>query len=196
MVIMVGGLIKCDPFTCPGDHLERDDVVGGLAIAQRSWSAQALFPIMPPMVQRFWVDGSGPKPQSVFGSGTPCEQRLHRTRLDSRRTCLGVDLRIGVQMARGVQDQPRADSIPARTMFLHPGSSPACQRLAPRPRRLPPRRRCAAVPPPAVLPGRARHRRSTARGSVRSHREHGQRRVAAAVTLARRSQVTERHSWT
>ena len=39
MVIMVGGLIKCDPFTCPGDHLKPDHVVRGLPIAQSSRSA-------------------------------------------------------------------------------------------------------------------------------------------------------------
>ena len=50
----------------------------------RARGPQALFPIIPPMVQRLWVDGSGPK-RNPCGAAADCSAELNHAWLDSCR---------------------------------------------------------------------------------------------------------------
>ena len=67
-------------------------------------------PIIPPIVQRGWVDGSGPEPEAVR-RGRALQVRVHDARLDDRGARLGVDRQHVAEVLHGVDDDARADGV-------------------------------------------------------------------------------------
>ena len=71
---------------------------------------QALLPIIPPIVQRGCVDGSGPK-RTPCGDDGLLQDGVHGAGLDDRGPRLGVDGEHAVQVPGEVEHEPRPDGV-------------------------------------------------------------------------------------
>ena len=71
----------------------------------------ALLPIIPPIVQRVWVDG--PVRTAARAGGRPLQVRVHDTRLNDGRAGLGSIPSTRFQVSDGVHDDPVPTALPA-----------------------------------------------------------------------------------
>ena len=72
---------------------------------------QALLPIIPPRVQRAWLDGSGPN-RRPCGAARACRFGQHDAGLHPGRPCVRVELQDPIQMTAEVDHQAGADGVP------------------------------------------------------------------------------------